>query len=203
MGPTPETRPRGRPRAFDEDRFLDASIALFSAAGFAGVSMSDLKTASGLTTGSIYKAYNGKEGVFASALARYIALREAEIDARLSAESDARQKVAALLRIFAALSQGRDGRLGCMVVSGVADLDLVGDAATILRNQLATRRDRLEQLINEGHSDGSISKEVDPATTAALLLAMQQGMRILGKVELMEMDSGTLVAGALRLLGQA
>ncbi|WP_406871185.1 TetR/AcrR family transcriptional regulator (plasmid) [Thioclava sp. 'Guangxiensis'] len=165
--------------------------------------MSDLKTASGLTTGSIYKAYNGKEGVFASALARYIALREAEIDARLSAESDARQKVAALLRIFAALSQGRDGRLGCMVVSGVADLDLVGDAATILRNQLATRRDRLEQLINEGHSDGSISKEVDPATTAALLLAMQQGMRILGKVELMKMDSGTLVAGALRLLGQA
>ena len=115
-------RPRGRPRAFHEDRFLDASIALFSSVGFAGVSMSDLTKTSGLTTGSIYKAYKDKEGVFACALKRYIALREVEIDARLSYFPDARGKIAALLRLFAALSQGRDGRLGCMVVSGVADL---------------------------------------------------------------------------------
>ncbi|RVV97160.1 TetR/AcrR family transcriptional regulator [Mesobaculum littorinae] len=203
MDPDSAARPRGRPRTFDENSFLDASITLFSRAGFAGVSMSDLTKASGLTTGSIYKAYKDKEGVFANALTRYIALREAEIEARLSCLPDARAKVANLLRLFADLSRGRDGRLGCMVVSGVADLGLVGDAATILHDQLASRLDRLERLLNEGHADGSISREVDPATTAALLLALQQGMRVLGKVELLDVDREALVTGALRLLEQA
>ena len=76
----------------------------------------------------------------------------------------------------------------------------MGDAAEILRNQLAARLNRLEQLLKEGHADGTIGKEVDPATTAVLLLALQQGMRILGKVELMDLDREAFVAGALRLL---
>lgn len=194
-------RSRGRPRAFDEDRFLDTTIALFSGAGFAGVSMSDITKASGLTTGSIYKAYKDKEGVFVNALKRYIALREIEIDERLADLPDARSRIAALLALFADLSHGRDGRLGCMVVSGVADLDLVGDAATTLRSQLLTRKNRLERLLDDGRADGSIAEQVDPATTAALLLALQQGMRVLGKVEMMNLDRAAFVNGALRLLG--
>lgn len=200
MKPSPPARPRGRPRAFDENHFLDASIALFSGLGFAGVSMSDITKASGLTTGSIYKAYKDKEGVFVRALIRYIALRDIEIEARLSCLPDARSRIGALLQHFAELSQGRDGRLGCMVVSGVADLDLVDDAAKILRRQLDSRRHLLEQLLREGREDGSIAEDVDPATLAVVLLALQQGMRVLGKVDIMDLDRDAFVRGALRLL---
>lgn len=192
---------RGRPRAFDEAQFLDASIALFSRDGFAGVSVSDITAASDLTVGSIYKAYGDKEGVFAKSLERYIALREAELAHELSDLPDAKAKIAGLLTHYVRLSSGQRGRMGCMVVSGLADIDLVGEAASVLRHQLARRKRWLVALLTEGQSDGSVARSLDVDATADTLLALLQGMRIVGKAGMMEDDPRPLVASALRLLG--
>lgn len=193
-------RTRGRPRVFDEAKFLDASIKLFSRDGFAGVSVSDLTTASDLTIGSIYKAYKDKLGVFTKSLERYIALREAEVRDRLGGIDDARSKIAALLGFYLQLSRGHEGRLGCMVVSGVADLDLVGAAADILRRQMARRRQWLVELLSEGKLDGSIAPGVNVGATADLLLALLQGLRVVGKAELIGENDDDLIASALKLL---
>lgn len=192
---------RGRPRAYDEAQFLDASIALFSRDGFAGVSVSDITAATDLTAGSIYKAYGDKEGVFAKSLERYIALREAELADKLRDLPDARSKIAGLLTHYVGLSAGPQGRIGCMVVSGVADLDLVGGTADVLRHQLARRKRWLVDLINDGQIDGSVARSVDVDATANMLLALLQGMRIVGKVGMMADDPTPLVASGLRLLG--
>ena len=194
------TRARGRPRAFDEEKFLDTAIALFSNSGFSGVSLSTITSASGLTVGSVYKAYRDKEGVFARALERYIALREVEIADRFQGLPDARSKIAELLYYYLALSQGRDGRLGCMVVAGVTELDLVGEAAAALRHQLASRRQTLSWLVAEGQRDGSITDSIDQGATAELLLALLQGMRVVGKAGDLVQNNDAFVARALRLL---
>ncbi|MFC0338077.1 transcriptional regulator, TetR family [Kushneria avicenniae] len=191
---------RGRPRAFDEDRFLDTAIALFSHTGFAGISLSTLTSASKLTVGSIYKAYGDKAGVFASALERYIALREADLEQRLTPLSNARDRIATLLEYYLNLSQGHDGRLGCMVVTGVTEIEQVGDAAAILRHQLTSRRQVLSRLVSEGHQDGSIARHVECETTADLLLALFQGMRVVGRAGDLTHDNTAFVNQALRLL---
>lgn len=193
-------RTRGRPRAFDEAKFLDASIRLFSRDGFAGVSVSDITTASDLTIGSIYKAYKDKLGVFTKSLERYIALREAEIGDRLRGLDDARSKIAALLDFYLQISRGPEGRLGCMVVSGVADLDLVGAAADLLRRQMSRRQQWLVELLSDGKIDGSIGADVNVAATADLLLALLQGLRVVGKAELIGENGDDLIASALKLL---
>ncbi|MFC0407218.1 TetR/AcrR family transcriptional regulator [Roseomonas elaeocarpi] len=193
-------RTRGRPRAFDEAKFLDGAIALFSGAGFSGVGISDLTAATGLAVGSVYKAYQDKEGVFAKALERYILLREAHLAALFAQAPNARARIEALLRLYIDLSQGKDGRLGCLVVAGIADLDQVGRAADMLCTQLLRRRKMLAELITDGQRDGSIAIGADPRATAELLLAMLQGMRVVGKGGMLTECSEALIAQALKLL---
>jgi TetR/AcrR family transcriptional regulator, transcriptional repressor for nem operon len=193
-------RSRGRPRAFDEAAFLDEAIALFSASGFSGVGISDLTAATGLTVGSVYKAFRDKEGVFATALERYIALREVQIAAILDKAEAARAKIDGLLRLYVDLSQGKDGVLGCMVVSGITDLDQVGRGADILRAQLQRRHTTLARLIEEGQRDGSITAQDEPHVMAAVLLTLLQGMRVVGKAGGLAADRDAFVARALKVL---
>jgi AcrR family transcriptional regulator len=193
-------RTRGRPRAFDEAKFLNGAIALFSASGFSGVGISDLTEETGLTVGSIYKAYQDKEGVFAKALERYIALREAHIAAIFERAENARAKIEGLFRLYVDLSTGRDGKLGCLVVAGITDLDQVGRAADVLRAQLSGRRTMLTRLVTEGQRDGSIATRGDPQTIAEVLLALLQGMRVVGKAGTLTEDAGVFVSRALKIL---
>lgn len=191
---------RGRPRAFDEAKFLDGAIALFSGAGFSGVGVSDLTAATGLTVGSVYKAYRDKEGVFAKALERYIRLRETHIAALFESAPHARAKIEALLRLYVELSRGKDGKLGCLVVAGIADLDQVGQAGDMLRAQLSNRRRMLVGLVTEGQRDGSIARDANPEATAELLLALLQGMRVVGKGGTLTEQGDAFVAQALKIL---
>lgn len=196
-----EPRPRGRPRTFNEEAFLDVVIDLFRSRGFAGVSMSDITAASGLTTGSIYKAYGDKEGVFDAALCRYIALRDAGNRALLADCPDGRSRLEKLFDIYLNLSSGDEGLSGCMVVSGLAEIDMLGKAAGRLRDQLQSLRSALRGIIAEGQRDGSIPASVDPENAAALLLALLQGLRVLGRAGLVSgADPHPLKAAMLRIV---
>ncbi|MDW8845019.1 TetR/AcrR family transcriptional regulator [Erwinia sp. MMLR14_017] len=191
---------RGRPRVFDEEAFLDGAITLFRSRGFSGVSISDITAATGLTTGSIYKAYKDKEGVFARALDRYVSLREDRLKTRLEKVANGKDKIAELLRDYVELSQGRDGKLGCMVVTGVTQIDQIGAVAGDLGKQLSKRRAALEDLIELGKQDGSIAMTTNVTAAAAVILALLQGMRVIGKVSTLTGDGENFVAQALKLL---
>lgn len=190
----------GRPRVFDEETFLDGAITLFRSQGFSGVSISDITAATDLTTGSIYKAYKDKKGVFARALDRYVLLREEHLKTRLERASDGKEKIAELLKDYVELSQGRDGKLGCMIVSGITDIDRLGTVAGILEKQLSKRRRDLEDLITEGKRDGSISITTNVTAAAEVILALLQGMRVTGKASTLTSNGDDFVAQALKLL---
>jgi AcrR family transcriptional regulator len=64
-------RPMGRPRAFDVNRALDCAISVFRERGYDGTSVDALQAATGLTAGSIYKAFGSKRDLFAAAYERY------------------------------------------------------------------------------------------------------------------------------------
>ena len=62
---------RGRPRAFDMDKALDARARLFWRKGYEGTSIADLTEAMGINPPSLYAAFGGKEALFRQALDRY------------------------------------------------------------------------------------------------------------------------------------
>ena len=69
------TRPRGRPRLFDEETVLDEVTSLFWRKGYSQTSVADLVAASGVHKPSLYRVFGTKEQLFARVLRRYMAAR--------------------------------------------------------------------------------------------------------------------------------
>lgn len=69
------TRPRGRPRLFDEETALDELTALFWRKGYSQTSVADLVEASGVHKPSLYRIFGSKEELFAKILRRYMNAR--------------------------------------------------------------------------------------------------------------------------------
>lgn len=192
---------RGRPREFDVNQALDGAIPVFAAKGFNGVSVPDLARAMGVSAGSLYKAFPDKKAIFVAALERYIAVRRQELEARLKNVETARQAISEILHVYADLSFGPGGRIGCLVVASNVELSSTHqDIAERIARQLSTYERRFADLIGQGHRDASIPGHVDPQTTATLLLCITQGMRVIGKTGLDHPAPEALVQRALSLL---
>lgn len=172
----------GRPREFNTDLALESAINHFSVHGYHGSSISDLNVALGLTTGSIYKAWGDKHGLLMAALERYIELRSAAVGQLLSAAPNGLAKLEALLGHYADISSGNSGEVGCLVVETAMELSASdGVIAARLARQEASRRAQFTALLQQAERDGSLPKQDDIASCADLLIAMTQGMRVLGK----------------------
>ncbi|UAJ10583.1 TetR/AcrR family transcriptional regulator [Glacieibacterium megasporae] len=192
---------RGRPRKFDEDNVVDAAIEVFSSKGFTAASLSELTKATGLSVSSLYKAFGDKDGVFQQAIARYVSLGDQAMAVAAATDETARQKLVAIVEIYAGWSQGISGRRGCLVISGLAEIDILGKAtARHLRDALNRRRAVLCGLIEEGQRDGSIGSREQSAVLADLLLTIVQGMRVVGKSGLFPVDPRPLIVVAMRIL---
>ncbi|WP_218190143.1 TetR/AcrR family transcriptional regulator [Pseudomonas sp. NFACC02] len=189
----------GRPREFDTDAALDKAITRFSEYGFHGTSISDLNTCLGLTSGSIYKAWGDKRGLFLAALDRYLTLRAEAIAACLASENSGRDKIEALLVHYARLSCEAAGRTGCLVVETAVELSRADDEiARLIGAQQDRREAQLRRLIEEGQSDGSVGEGLDAPNLAKLLLVLQQGMRVVGKTGA---DTEQMLAMVSELMG--
>jgi len=195
------SRERGRPREFELDTALDQAILYFREHGYNGVSIADLSLALKLSAGSIYKAFHSKHALFTAALDRYMALRGAKLAEITSSSASGREKLHRLLGFYAESSHAAEGRYGCLVIVGAVELTSTDRAiAQKVTNALKLNERRLREIIQQGQRDGSIAKGVDPTTTAKLMLALVQGMRVLGKTGQKRDAMMAVVDTAMKLL---
>jgi TetR/AcrR family transcriptional regulator, transcriptional repressor for nem operon len=194
-------RTRGRPREFDIDAALDRAILYFREHGYNGVAIADLSGALKLSAGSIYKAFHSKHELFCAALDRYLKLRSARLAEIASGSENGRKKLRRVLAFYAESSHASEGRGGCLVIVGAVELGST-DAlvAAKVSAALARNEGRLAEMIRAGQADGSIGKSVDATTTARALLAMVQGMRVLGKTGRKRESMMAVVGIAMKLL---
>jgi TetR/AcrR family transcriptional repressor of nem operon len=194
-------RTRGRPREFDIDAALDRAILYFREHGYNGVAIADLSGALKLSAGSIYKAFHSKHDLFCAALDRYLKLRSARLAEIASGSENGREKLRRVLAFYAESSHASEGRGGCLVIVGAVELGST-DAlvAAKVSAALARNEGRLAEMIRAGQADGSIGKSVDATTTARALLAMVQGMRVLGKTGRKRESMMAVVGIAMKLL---
>lgn len=177
------SRERGRPREFDIEAALDSAILYFREHGYNGVSIADLSEALKLSAGSIYKAFHSKHALFSAALDRYIMLRTQRLTEIIESANSGREKLHRLLVSYAESSYSSEGKYGCLVVVGAVELSSTDDAiAAKVASALNSNELRLVNIIKQGLSDGSIAQTIDPEITAKHMLALIQGMRVLGKV---------------------
>jgi TetR/AcrR family transcriptional regulator, transcriptional repressor for nem operon len=195
------SRSPGRPRGFDPDEALDRAIGTFSENGYHASSLGKLTAAMEIAEGSLYKAFGDKRGVFLAAFERYVMLRAERLAQELATARTGRERVRAVLTVYAENSHGRVGRRGCLLVGSAVDLaESDPDIAKRVSAVLAGHEKRLVEFIRAGQEDGSIAAQVDAEVTSRLLLCLMQGMRVLGKTGRSREEMTRLVDRALKLL---
>jgi len=195
------TRTRGRPREFDRDAALDKALQVFAERGYHAASISELTEAMGLASGSVYKAFKDKRGIFLAAFDRYRTVRRGLLDARMAEVGTGREKIREVLAHYGLSSHGASGRCGCLVVSSANDLGLFDEEAAERVAAAFTANEKLiTDLLRLGQSDGSIAAEIDVAATARTLLCVTKGMRVVGKTGRSEEDMVAVAETAMKLL---
>jgi TetR/AcrR family transcriptional repressor of nem operon len=97
-------------KTFDEDEAIDKAMHVFWEKGFEPASMADLIAGIGITRGSLYNAFGGKEQLFVKALKKYDRDYRRALLAEMEALDDPKRAIAALFdgaRIYLVVNVGQ------------------------------------------------------------------------------------------------
>ncbi|MEE2978866.1 MAG: TetR/AcrR family transcriptional regulator [Pseudomonadota bacterium] len=190
----------GRPREFELGDAVRDAMDVFWDHGYEGASLPDLMAGTGLSRGSLYKAFGDKKTLLLAALDLYMADGLKATADILSQPGPVRDAIRDSLLRYARLSVGEEGRRGCLAVAMTTEL-AARDADVAERTGRMFRR--LQQLyagaIVRGQASGEIAEQ-DEQVLARLLVCQVEGMRVLGKTGVPEGDMLALVDRTMRLL---
>jgi AcrR family transcriptional regulator len=171
---------RGRPRVFDRNAALDTAMKLFWVKGYEATSITDLTTALGIGSTSLYAAFGSKEQLYAEALQLYASSYDHLVLGRFRTAATARDAVFAYLWDSAAAVTGSDCDLprGCMVTLGTIGDDEHADLRDLVRSARGGTYDILLARLQKAVQDGELLVSVDIAHLARYVQTVQSGMAI-------------------------
>lgn len=189
----------GRPRSFDEAAILDKIVPVFFENGFAGANFEMLETATGLHRQSLRYAYGDKRAMFRSSLARYADTKTATIQELLSRDDAAIAGIAAVLRMWTEDARRRTCR-GCFLVSTMADRSMAGVDEIRKTVEAANRRilALLASAFERAQQDGDVRTDIEAETLARTMLALGDGVMLLGKPGMPVADISNVFDGFLQ-----
>lgn len=181
-------------------QILKAAYDRFARHGFHGTTMRDVAVAAGLSTGALYRYFDGKEELVRAVAAETRSTERhllAPPDPDGSALDDLRAAVEAFVRV---LDEPR-ARPALLLNARV-----VGEALDdpVLRSEVVessrSLRDGLEELVERGRTRGEIRSDLAPEAVAAALGALLRG---LGSQVLIDpgLDTGSLTRAVRALVG--
>ena len=128
-------------------------------------------------------------------------IRRGKISESMAGAETGRDKLRALLGLYAGSSHGESGRRGCLVVGSANEISTFdAEAAKRIEDAYTSNEEFILDLIVIGQADGSISPSVDPAAVAISLLCVMNGMRIVGKTGSTAAEMNAVAETAMKLL---
>lgn len=184
-------------RVSTREHLVESARALLWERGYVGTSPKTIQQRAGAGQGSMYHHFASKEDLAHAAIRRTADEMRAAIDAQLSAPGTPVE------RITAYLCRERDVLRGCPIGRLTQDPDVM--AAPALRAPIeetfAWLRARLAAVVQEGLDRAELESAVDPASTAAAIVAALQGGYVLARAADTTGPFDQAVAGILALLG--
>lgn len=158
---------RGRPRAFDRDRALDAAMRLFWAKGYEPTSIGDLTQAMGINPPSLYAAFGDKKALFAEVVAAYQS-GPGQLGSTPDTWPTARQGVQEMLEAAADAYADPDHPWGCLIIAAATNCG-TQDVEHLLRDIRRANVESIERRIRQ-------ETEEDARALAVYVGAVLQGM---------------------------
>jgi AcrR family transcriptional regulator len=171
----------GRPREFDLEKALDATVRVFWRKGYEGASYSDLTAAAGVERPALYSAFGNKEALFRKALERYYEREMNFIPDALNAAT-AREAASQMLHGAIEVATRHPDHTGCLGINGVlAGSDEAEPVRLALIEARAEGERQLRQRFERATVEGDLPRTADPSVLAAYILAVSHGMAIQAK----------------------
>ena len=162
---------------------IESAAPIFNKKGYAGTSMSDLTTATGLTKGSIYGNFKDKDDVAVHAFQHNIDLIFDFFSKELKAAGSTLDKLLAYPRGFRKVYRMILSYGGCPILNTAVEAD---DTHAVLRKMavdvLAKWKKSIVSLIEKGKSEGVIDAATQAQNMAEILITIMEGGSVLSKV---------------------
>jgi AcrR family transcriptional regulator len=194
------SRPRGRPRAYDPGAALDSAAELFWTQGFSATSLDQLGDAMGMGRPSIYHAFGDKENLFLQALERFRDTTGSTPLEAMEAADSVSDGLAGFFREIVAYTTADRTHPGCLLGSVAPASDLPSVRGFLTANLKEIERQiarRLSAAVREGElpSDYAASQGARRAVDAMLSLGARARLGA-PRAELLK-DAATATADVL------
>lgn len=191
----------GPAKSFDPEHALALARDVFWSRGYAGTSISDLEAALGVGRKSLYDTFGSKRALYLRSIEQYTESVIARICRGLA---DSRNSpIENLERVLDRLQQhhSSDESLGCLL--GVAMAQASADDAelhALLLGYLRKLEIAFAKTVRAAQADGAITPSVRPHDAASQLVALTQGMALLGRIQNTTTMQRSIVRSTLDLL---
>ena len=172
-----------RPIGFDRSQVLERATRLFWDKGYCATSVADLVQATKLRPGSLYGAFDSKEGLFLAALDFYGEQSLRKLRALLAGSGDPLQGIARFLRQLAGERGRRIGQRGCFLVNTALE---VAPHNRRVRQRVRRSFDAIEDCFARAFAraldDGLLQRDRDPRILARSLMVTIWGIRVMQRL---------------------
>jgi TetR/AcrR family transcriptional repressor of nem operon len=171
-----------RAKEFDVDAALAAALDLFWHRGYEATSVNDLVAHLGIGKASMYATFGSKHDLYLMALDQYVRTTDQGIIEELSQPRAALSAVRGLVLRYVDEIINDQQQRGCLVVNAAVER-LPGDTAAARRVERSwdTLEVALTLALARAQAAGELAADRDPRAMAQFLLALLQGLRVLGK----------------------
>ena len=174
------------------DRLVESTRELLWERGYTGTSPRAIQQHAGVGQGSMYHHFTGKPDLVLAALNRTAEELLAAARAELAGQEPALRRITAYLR------RERDALRGCPIGRMAQDPEIVADPALLA--PVADTLNQVRVLLAEVLRTSDEFAGLDPAATAATLVAVLQGGYVLARAAGSAEPFSAAVDGALALL---
>lgn len=188
-----------RPREFEETEVIDRARNAFWGRGVAATSVNDLSEATGISVGSIYKAFASKDDLCTLTLDDYLQNARAWLAAELEQAPTPWDGIRAWLDVLIVQATDTSPTRGCYAVELAAERAAVDERIrSLLVDHDAEMRDLVTGAARDAIDSGRVSG--DPAAVARLILTTVNGLQVDARKGLTESEARLTIDTLLGVL---
>lgn len=162
---------------------IEKTAPIFNVKGYAGTSLNDMISATGLTKGSIYGNFENKDEVALAAFDHNLKCMFAAVNAEMNKKATAREKLLVYVDIYENFLHHPFPAGGCPILNTSTEAD---DTHPMLREKasdaITNWKNAIAGLIKKGIANNEFSGHIDPEETAIAIVALIEGGIMIGKV---------------------
>jgi AcrR family transcriptional regulator len=172
-----DSKPRGRPRSFDELEAVEKATQVFWSKGYDGVTIDDLVAGMGVGRPSLYAVFGDKRTLFLRVLRAYAEKKGARAAKALLAPQHLRDSLLSFLRYAVESATEEGSAVGCLIVC-IAPLVDDAEVQQFLQHAMAGGVALVERRFRDGLSAGELPDDFPVAARARQLTDLVRGLTV-------------------------